>query len=124
MALAKVRLRREQEAYHQPDHLARCEVFSHVLVRLLGTDADELLEHISHLHVVDARRREVDPGEALDDLIEQVSFVHARDMLVEPEALHDVKDVCPRSRGCSGSGFCAISEGSLSSRSKLSLDVL
>ena len=64
-----------------------------LLVRLLGADADELLEHVPHLHVVDALGREVDVGELLDDLVEQVPLVHARDVLIEPEALNDLPDV-------------------------------
>ena len=66
---------------------------SRLLVRLLGADADELLEHVPHLHVVDAFGREVDVRELLDDLVEEVPLVHARDLLVEPEALHDLEDV-------------------------------
>ena len=93
VARAEVRLGREQEADHQPDHLARREVLPGLLVRLLGADADELLEHVPHRHVVDALRREVDVRELLDDLVEQVPLVHARDVLVEPEALHDLEDV-------------------------------
>ena len=93
VALAEVRLRREQEADHQADHLAGCEVFPRFLVRLLSADANQLLEHVPHLYVVYASGREVDAGESLDDLIEQVPLVHARDLLVEPESLHDFKDV-------------------------------
>ena len=93
MALAEVRIRGEQEADHQPNHLARRKVFPCLLVSLLGADTDELLKHVSHLHVVDALQREVGASEALDDLVQQVPLVHARDMLVETEALHDLEDV-------------------------------
>ena len=68
VALPEVRLGREQEADHQPDHLAGREVLSGLLFGLLGADADELLEDVPHLHVVDTLRWEVDVGERLHDL--------------------------------------------------------
>jgi hypothetical protein len=50
-------------------------------------------EKTGDLHVVHALGREVDPREGLDDLVEQVLLGHARDLLVEGEALHDVAHV-------------------------------
>ena len=64
-----------------------------LLVRLLGADSDELLEHVPHLHVVDALRREVYLRELLHDLVEQVALIHPRDVRIEPEALDDLEDV-------------------------------
>ncbi len=93
MAAAQVLLRREQKVDHQPDHLARREVLPGLLVRLLGADPDQLLEDVAHLHVVDPLGREIDRGECLDDLVEQVLLGHARDLLVEREPLHDVAHV-------------------------------
>ena len=57
---SEVFLRREQEIDHELDHLARREVFSSFLVRLLRADPDEFLEDVAHLDVVHALRREVD----------------------------------------------------------------
>ena len=93
VAAAQVLLRREQQVDHQLDHLARREVLPGLLVRLLRADPDQLLEDVAHLDVVHALGREVDGGERLDDLVEQVLFGHARDLLVEREPLHDVADV-------------------------------
>ncbi len=93
VALAQVLLRRKEEVDHQLDHLARGEVLSGLLVGLLGADPDQLLEDVAHLDVVHARRGEVDGGEGLDDLVEQVLLGHAGDLLVEGELLHDVADV-------------------------------
>ena len=53
MAFAEVGLGREQEADHQPDYFTRGEVLPGLLVRLLGPDANEFLEHVPYLHVVD-----------------------------------------------------------------------
>ena len=69
-----------------------------LLVGLLGADADQLLEDVPHLHVVDALRREVHVGERLHDLEQQVPLVHARDVILEPEALHDLAHI-GRERG-------------------------
>ena len=37
--------------------------------------------------------RQIDRGERLDDLVQQVLLGHARDLLIEREALHDLADV-------------------------------
>ena len=93
MAAAQVLLRREQQVDHQLDHLARGEVLPGLLVRLLRADPDEFLEDVAHLDVVHAVGREIDRGERLDDLVEQVLLGHPRDLLVEGEPLHDGADV-------------------------------
>ena len=66
-----------------------------LLVRLLGADPDEFLEDVAHLDVVDVAREErsIRIAEGLDDLVEQVLLRHARDLLIEREALHDLADV-------------------------------
>ena len=64
-----------------------------LLVRLLGADPDQLLEDVAHLDVVDPIGGEVDARKGLDDLIEQVLLVHAGDLLVEREPLHDLADI-------------------------------
>ena len=93
VALAQVPLRREQEVDHQLDHLARGEVLSGLLVRLLGADPNDLLKGVSHLDVVHAVGRQIDRGELLDDLIEQVFLRHTGDLLIEGKPLHDFPDV-------------------------------
>ena len=93
MALAQVPFGRQQQVDHQLDHLARREVLPGLLVGLLRPDADELLEDIAHLHIVHPFRREVDSGEALHHLVEQVLLLHAGDLPVEGEALHDLAHV-------------------------------
>ena len=64
-----------------------------LFIRLLRPDADQPLEHVAHLHVVHALGREVDAREPLDDLEQQVLLVHARDLHIEREALHDLAHV-------------------------------
>ena len=54
VSIAEVGLGRQQQADHQSNHLARGEVFARLLVGLLRSDADQLLEYIPHLHVVNA----------------------------------------------------------------------
>ena len=93
VAVGEVFFRREQQVDHQLDHLTRREVVPGLLVRLLSADPDQLLEDVAHLHVVHAIRGEVDGGERLDDLVEQVLLGHARDLRVEGEPLHDLADV-------------------------------
>ena len=93
VALAQVPFGRQQQVDHQLDHLARREVLPGLLVGLLRPDADELLEDVAHLHVVHPLRREVDPGEALHHLVEQVLLLHAGDLPVEGETLHDLAHV-------------------------------
>ena len=63
------------------------------LVGLLRADADQFLERIAHLHVVDPPRRQVQRREALHDLEQAVLGVHAGDLLAEPERVHDLHDV-------------------------------
>ena len=87
MRFAQVGLGRQQQADHQPDHLPRREVLPGLLVGLLRADADQLLEDVAHLYVVDAIRREVDLGELLHDLEQEVLLVQARDLRIEGEAL-------------------------------------
>ena len=93
VALAQIPFGRQQQVDHQLDHLARREVLPGLLVGLLRPDADELLEDVAHLDVVHPLRREVDPGETLHHLVEQVLLRHARDLPVEGEALHDLAHV-------------------------------
>ena len=93
VAAPEVRLRREEQADHQPDDLAGREVLSRLLVRLLGADPDQLLEDVAHLDVVDAVWRQVHSGEPLDDLEQQVLLVHACDLLAEGATLHDLAHV-------------------------------
>ena len=64
-----------------------------LLVRLLGADPDQLLEDVAHLDVVDPIGGEIDARKGLDDLIEQVLLVHAGDLLVEREPLHDLAHI-------------------------------
>ena len=68
-------------------------MLSGLLVGLLGPDADEFLEDISHLHVVDTLHRQIHPGECLDHFVQQVLFVHSGNVVSEPEALDDLSDV-------------------------------
>ena len=78
---------------------------------------------VPHLHVVDALGREVDVRELLDDLVEQVPLVHARDVLVEPEALHDLEDVVREVPDVAAEVLGDVVRSS-SSRAKSSLEVL
>ena len=93
VALAQVAFRGQQQIDHELDDLARGEVLAGLLVGLFGADADEFLEDVAHLHVVHALRGQIDRGEALDHLVEQVLLGHARDLRVEGEPLHDVAHV-------------------------------
>jgi len=93
VALAQVLLGRQQQVHHQLDHLARREMLAGLFVRLFRTDPDELLEDVAHLDVVDATRRQIDRGELLDDFVQQVLLGHARDLLIEGQALHDFANV-------------------------------
>ena len=93
VALAQVRFRRQQQVHHQLDDLARGEVLAGLFVGLLRSDADQFLEDIPHLHVVDPLRRQVQFGEPLDDLEELVVLVHARYLLAKPEAVHNLADI-------------------------------
>ena len=93
VSLAQVGLRRQQQIHHQPDHLAGREVLPSLLVGLLCTDPDELLEDVAHLHVVDPSQRQIEVCELLDDLEQQVAFVHTGDVLTEAEAFHDLAHV-------------------------------
>ena len=93
VALVQVLLRDEQKVHHQSDYFARGEMFAGVLVGLLRTDSDQFFEGVAHLDVVDVFRRQVNSGESLDDLIEQVLFRHTRNLVVERETLHDLSYV-------------------------------
>ena len=64
----------EQQVDHQPDDFAGREVLPGGLVGDFGELADQLLEHEAHLRVVDRVRVQVDAGELLGDLIEQVGL--------------------------------------------------
>ena len=93
VSLAQVRLRRQQQADHEPDDLAGREVLPGFLVGLLGADADQLLEHIAHLHVVHTLRRQVEVREPLDHLEQALPLGEAVDLGAEVEAGHDVSHV-------------------------------
>jgi hypothetical protein len=93
VAAAQVLLRGEQQVDHQLDDLAGREVLPGLFVRLLRADPDEFLEDIPHLDVAHAVRGQVDRGELLDDLVEEVLLRHARDLLIEREPLHDLADI-------------------------------
>jgi hypothetical protein len=60
---------------------------------LFSPDANQLLEDVSHLHVIHVLGREVDSGEGFDDFVEEVLLSHARDLLVKREPFHDVAHV-------------------------------
>ena len=83
----------QQELDHELDDLARGEVLTGGLVGGFGEAADELLEHEAHLDVADGLRVEVDRGEVLGDVVEQVRAVQLLERLVELEALEDVPGV-------------------------------
>jgi len=97
----------EDEVDHQPDHLARGEVFTGGLVRDFRELADQFLEHEAHLVVVHRLGVQVDLAELLGHLVEQPALVQAIDLGVEVEALEQVAhlrreslDVAEQSRGC------------------------
>ena len=83
----------EEQVHHQPDDLARREVLAGRLVGQLGEPADQLLEDEAHLLVADLVRVQVDAGEPLGHLIEQLGLVEPVDLGRELEALEDVADV-------------------------------
>ena len=89
----KVLLRRQQQVHHELDNLARREMLPGLLVRLLRADPNQLLEDVAHLDVVNLLHAKVYLRKRLDDLIKQVLFGHARDLLIEREPFHDVADV-------------------------------
>ena len=82
MALAQVSFRRKQQIDHQFNYFARCEVLSGLLIGLFSSDPDNLFEHITHLHVVNLLRRQVDiiGCKFLDDIEEQVLLIHPVDL--------------------------------------------
>lgn len=65
--------------------LARGEVLTGGLVRLLREPPDELLEHVAHRQVADDIRVEVDVREPGDDLLEQARLVQLLDLVGETE---------------------------------------
>ena len=80
----------EEEIDHEPDDLARGEVFAGGLVGELGELADEFLEHGAHLGIADGVGVEVDGGKLFGDEVEEAGLGQAVDLGVEIEALKDV----------------------------------
>ena len=78
-----------KQVHHQAKDLARREVLADGFVGKLGEFADEFLEHQAHLHVVDLVRVQLDAGELLSDLIQQLGLVQALDRGGEIEVLED-----------------------------------
>ncbi len=79
----------EQEVHHEFD-----DVTARVMVtclRVLGEPADEVLEDIAHMHVVDGLRVKIEFREGLDHGEQAVVLVHLVDLVAELEALvrHD-----------------------------------
>ena len=93
IALGQIPLRGQQQVDHQLDHLAGGEVLPGLFVGLFRADPDQLLEHITHLHLIDPLGRKVYPRKSLDHLEEDVLLRHVGDLLTELELLHDGADV-------------------------------
>ncbi len=80
----------EEEVDHEADDFARREVLSGRFVRKLRELADQLLEDVAHFRVADLAGMEVDVGELLGDLIEQLRFRQPLNLSVEIEPLENV----------------------------------
>ncbi len=83
----------EQQLDHQLDHLARGEVLTGRLVGGVRELADQLLEDVSHVVVADLPRAEVDPGEPLDHLVQQVAILETLDLDVEVVPVDDLRNL-------------------------------
>ena len=68
-------------------------MLSGFLVGLFSPNTNEFLEDVSHLHVVNTLHGQVYTSEHLDDFIQQVLFVHARNVVTEPKTLDDLLDI-------------------------------
>jgi len=97
VAAAQVLLGCQQQVDHQLDNLARREVLPSFFVGLFRADPDQLFEHITHLHgrLVgrQARKAQVEGGELLDHLKQQVLLGHLADLLTKLEVIKDGADV-------------------------------
>ena len=97
MAAAQVLLRRKQQVDHQLDDFARREVFPCFFIGLFRADPDQLFKHIAHLHSRLVGRQvgkaQIEGGELLDDLEQQVLFGHLADLLTKLEVIKDGADV-------------------------------
>jgi len=89
VAFAQILLGGEQQVDHQFDDFARGEVLPGFFVGLFRADPDQFLERITHLYLIDPLWREVDFGESLDHLEQDVFFRYMGDILAELELLHD-----------------------------------
>ena len=80
----------EEEIDHEPDDVARGEVFPGGFVGKFGELADQFLEHRAHLGIADGGGVEVDVGELFRDEIEQAGLGQPVDLGVKLEALENV----------------------------------
>ena len=97
VAAAQVLLWCQQQIDHQFDDFARGEVLPGFFVGLLRPNPNQLLKHIAHLHgslvCGQAGKAQVEGGELLDDLEQQVLFGHFGDLFTKLEMVEDGPDV-------------------------------
>ncbi len=84
---------RKQQPRHQTDHIARGEMLSRSLVRLLIGNSDELLEQETHAVIVVAVRAEGLPCDGVHHVPEQSRPLQLLHHLAEVEGLHDLLDL-------------------------------
>jgi hypothetical protein len=80
----------EEQADHQPDHLARREVLSGGLVGKLREAADQLLVEIAHLQVGHRAGVQVDVAESRQNHEQEVRLVQPDDLSLELELVQHV----------------------------------
>ena len=97
MAAAQVLFWRQQQINHQFDDFTGGEVLPCFFVGLLCADADQLFEHITHLHgrLVgrQAGKAQVEGGKFLDDLKQQVLLGHLADLFAKLEVIKNSANV-------------------------------